>query len=98
MAVYLVTWDLNREGGLYKPTSDALHSTLDTFTTIKDSKLDSVRFVETSLTPTELRDRLRVAALDDNDRIFVVPITGTNGVNYAGWLNTEVWEWIEPRT
>ena len=94
MAVYLVTWDLNREGSNYASARIKFLNLLDTFTdNRKDSGLDSVRFISVSWNAEEIRDYLRTA-LDSNDTLFVTRIHPKSSER-AGWMNEETWKWIE---
>lgn len=94
MPVYLVTWDLNKEGQAYSDASAKLHARLDTLTTIKDRALDSVRFVSTDKSAQQLYDYIQPGVLDQNDKMAVSRMrTG----EYWGVLSKEVWPWIAER-
>lgn len=94
MAVYLVTWDLNKEGRAYAETSAKLHARLDTLTTIKDVDLDSVRFVSTEKSAQELYNYIEQGVLDANDKIVV---SRMRSGEYHGFLAKDVWPWIAER-
>lgn len=93
MAVYLVTWDLNREKPNYAAARARFVGRLDQFENIKDPGLDSVRFVSTTWTADQLSGELR-GYLDDNDKIVVTKLVRGN---HQGWLAKNVWEWINAR-
>lgn len=94
MSVYLVTWNLNKEGLAYSRASQALHARLDTLTTIKGPGLESVRFVSDTRTATGLCNYITQGILDSNDRIVVSRLHG--GEAYGVW-DTGVSEWISAR-
>lgn len=93
MPVYLVTWDINREKPNYNDARNKLIARMQTLTHKKDPGLDSVWFVQSNEGATTLRDYIRVA-MDDNDRIVV---SRMNPGQHDGWLNKDVWEWINAR-
>jgi len=93
MAVYIVTWNLNKEKSNYSAARTAFIQQLETYPNKADSGLESVRFIETHQTASQIQDFLK-QKLDSNDRLFVTKlVTG----NYSGWLNKDVWEWINAR-
>jgi hypothetical protein len=91
MAVYLVTWDLNKEKPNYAQARSAFISHLDNFDNIKDPGLDSVRFISTTWSVYQIDEYLR-QRLDSNDRLMVVQL-GT----HQGWIQRTVWDWINAR-
>ena len=93
MSVYLVTWNLNKEGAAYSQARDAFLRQLGTYENTKDDALETVRFVSTSSTASTVSDHLR-QKLDDNDRLFV---TKLDRGNHQGWLSKSTWEWINAR-
>lgn len=94
MAVYLVTWDLNKEKPNYAEARKQFIAHLERYENTKDSGLDSVRFVSTNWTAEQVSTDLRTK-LDKNDRIFVTKL-GVSG-NHQGWLSQRVWDWINDR-
>jgi hypothetical protein len=94
MSVYLITWDLNKEGIAYQNVSARLHARLDTLETIKHKDLDSVRFVSTSDSAEKLYNYIASGILDANDKIIVSRMRG--GENW-GVISQEVWSWISAR-
>lgn len=93
MAVYLVTWDLNKEKSNYARAREEFLKHLDRHENTKDPGLDSVRFISTSWTANQISDDLRTK-LDDNDKIIVTKMV--NGT-HQGWLSKSVWDWINAR-
>ena len=93
MAVYLVTWDLNKEKPNYAEARKQFIAHLERYENTKDSGLDSVRFVSTDLSARQLSDDLR-KKLDENDRIIVTKLVLAH---YSGWLQENVWTWINAR-
>lgn len=95
MAVYLVTWNLNREKSNYARARAPLVTLLDEFESHTDPGLDSVRFLSTSWDATQISDYLR-EHLDSDDRLFVTMVpAGTAQRN--GWLKKPTWDWIKAR-
>ena len=93
MAVYLVTWDLNKEKPNYSAARTEFIKHLERYENKKDPGLDSVRFVSTNWTANEIDKDLR-EKLDSNDRLFVTKLISGN---HQGWLAKDVWEWINAR-
>lgn len=93
MAVYVVTWDLNKERANYSQARAAFVKHLETYQNTKDPGLDSVRFISTANSANEIDGYLR-QMLDTNDRLFVSKL---NSGQYQGWLSKEVWDWINAR-
>ena len=89
--IYLVTWDLNKEKPNYASARANFLARLDQYPNIKDSGLDSVRFLSTTWTAEQVYDDLKVK-LDGNDKIIVVSLSGAS---YYGYLNKGVWEFID---
>ena len=87
--VYLVTYDLNKEGQRYKD----LYELLKKLTYIRDQGLDSVWFISSNLSVQQLTDHIRTV-LDNNDRLFVAKL---NLHEYNGWMHEDIWEWIRTR-
>ncbi|MFZ3023121.1 MULTISPECIES: hypothetical protein [Pseudomonadaceae] len=93
MAVYIVTWNLNKERGNYDAARREFLQCLEHYDNTKDSGLESVRWVSTTRSVNDVEADLRTK-LDANDRIFVSQVT--NG-NHQGWLDKQVWDWINAR-
>ncbi len=94
MAVYLVTWDLNKEKPNYGAARGEFIARISRYEHIKDNGLDSVWFVDTSWSASEVNTDLKLA-LDDNDRLIVVQIHKNTG--HSGWLHKDTWQWLEAR-
>jgi hypothetical protein len=93
MAVYLITWDLNKERYNYADAREQFLSHLSRHENTKDPGLDSVRFVSSNWTANQLSDDLRTK-LDDNDRLCVTRLVSGG---HQGWLSQAVWDWINAR-
>ncbi|MBC7279836.1 hypothetical protein [Hoeflea sp.] len=85
MAVYIVTYDLNRETSRPPILKD-----------IKEypwAKLSESSYaIETSETPSQVFNRLK-EHIDDNDNLYVITLKRP----YAGRGPKEVNDWLEPR-
>jgi hypothetical protein len=93
MAVYFVTWDLNREKTNYGAARAAFIAHLERYQNIRDPGLDSVRFVSTGWSADQVSADLE-KKLDDNDRLVVTKLVpGT----HQGRLLGPVWDWINAR-
>jgi hypothetical protein len=93
MAVFLVTWDLNQEKPNYAQARQALITHLQRYPYVRDPGLDSVWFLESFGTASQVRDDVRTK-LDDNDRLLVTELVSGQ---HEGWLANNVWAWIGPR-
>lgn len=93
MSVYLVTWDLNKEGPAYRTASERLHDRLDTLATIKHPGLRTVRFVDTTRSAKELYEYLE-NFVDADDKIVINKLSLNS---YWGTVSKEVWEWVALR-
>ncbi len=87
--VYIVTYDLNKNGQRYED----LYALLRTYDYIRDPGLDSVWFISTSKSLSQFSDHIRTV-IDGNDRLFVSRI---NRFEYDGWMNEDIWKWINSR-
>ena len=87
MAVFCVSYDLNKAGQNY----EALWAELKR--TQYNHILDSTWLVSTTESVNQLRDRLR-KHVDQNDHIFISKV---NAGQYDGWMPQTVWDWITPR-
>lgn len=96
MAVYIVTWDLNKEKPNYALARAKFVERLDQFKDSRqDSGLDSVRFVSTQWDAQQISDYLRKA--QDSDDTLLVVRTHAGSSERTGWLSKETWDWIEAR-
>ena len=92
MAVYVVTWNLNREAN-YEAKRTAFLNHLNRHENVADPGLETVRWISTSLSADALCTDLR-QRLDGNDRIFVTHVcTGS----HQGYLSNTTWAWINQR-
>lgn len=88
MATLLVTYNLNGSDDGYKDLFKLIEGLGDTWHNAK--QLDSVWFVKTTKTPSEV-DSLLEPAFDGNDNRFIVDITGQPR---QGWMPKGLWEWL----
>lgn len=93
MAVYVVTWNLNKEKANYNAARTAFIAQIETYENCSDGELESVRFISTQRQPAEISDYLRLK-MDDNDRLLV---SRMNVGQHAGWLAKDTWNWISAR-
>lgn len=87
MAVMLISYDLVNPGQKYEKLYEAIKAEANGYLPV----LDSAWLIGSSSTVQQVTDRLRSAALDDNDEILVIDVTRDAR---AGWLNKAKWEWI----
>ncbi len=93
MSVFLVTWNLNKEGSAYNVARQRLIDKLNEYPNVHDSRLDTVWFVESGSAASAVSADIRTK-LDDNDRLFV---TQLHKGYHAGWISKTVWNWINAR-
>ncbi len=93
MAVFLVTWDINRAKSNYAQARQNLIERLERYEHVKDSGLDSVWFISTTSSADQLDADVRTA-MDDNDRLFVTKLVSGQ---HQGWLSKDTWSWINSR-
>ena len=93
MAVYLVTWNINKEGKQYNASRAALIKRIDTYTNKQDAGLESVRFISTTDSASAVSDDL-LKALDNDDRLMVTRLVSGE---HQGWLMEATWQWIDER-
>jgi hypothetical protein len=93
MAVYVVTWNLNKERSNYDQARRAFIAHLERYDNCAEPGLESVRWIHSAGSAAQISEDLRTK-LDDNDRLFVSRLRSSE---YAGWLNKATWEWIKPR-
>lgn len=88
--ILLVSYDLN---GRERPASYAAVKEVIEKNCIAWAKpLYSQWFVETSSTPAWWSETLKLV-MDANDRLFISQVVR----GYSGWLNQEIWDWLNPR-
>jgi hypothetical protein len=93
MSVYVVTWNLNGEGARYNEKRTQLLQQISRYENTRDSQLETVRFISTTESAYEVDEHLR-KKMDTNDRLFVSRLN--RGEN-QGWLDPDVWKWINAR-
>lgn len=93
MAVFVVTWNLNKERYNYSQAREEFIKHLERIENKGDPGLESVRFISTTNTASQIDAYLR-QKMDSNDRLFVSKL---NSGEHEGWLSTEVWRWINAR-
>jgi hypothetical protein len=90
MAVYVVTWNLNKERSNYAQARKEFIDNLDRYDHVSDPGLESVRWVSTTWSASQISNDLRTK-MDNNDTLFVSQVmAGT----YDGWLKPQTWQWI----
>jgi len=93
MAVFVVTWNLNRERANYDQARRAFVTHLERHTNRADSGLESVRWISTSWTAEQLYSDL-AQKLDKNDRIFISKVRSGD---YTGFLDQATIDWLLPK-
>lgn len=93
MSVFLVTWDLNRAKPNYNEARDKLIAHLSKYPHIKDAGLDSVWFINSNSSAEVVAADVRTK-MDDNDRLIVTKLVSGQ---HQGWLDPDVWIWINAR-
>ena len=93
MAVYVVTWNLNKEGSRYEQARREFITHLERYEHVTDSGLETVRWISTPDSPNQISDYL-LQKMDDNDRLFVSKL---NRGEHQGRLSKSTWEWINAR-
>lgn len=93
MAVFLVTWDLNKQKSNYNQARQNLIDHLARYNHVKDPGLDSVWFIESAATADAVSADVRTK-MDDKDRVIVTKLVRDQ---HQGWLDKDVWDWINAR-
>jgi hypothetical protein len=93
MAVYLVTWDLNKKRADYAAARQKLVEHMSRYQHIKDPGLDSVWFISSDLSANGLEASIR-ASMGNEDRLIVTRIVQGQ---HQGWLHESIWAWINAR-
>lgn len=87
--VYLITYDLNKQKNY-----DELYRALKGLGEwARDPGLDSVWFISTTLSAGGVFDRVH-PHMDNDDKIA---ITQMEHGKHQGWLNKDLWDWINAR-
>jgi hypothetical protein len=84
MAVYNVSYDLNKAGKNYEGLIEELKKSSGWWHYLRSTWLISTRE-----TPTQLYNRLQ-PYLDNDDHILIIEVCN----NSNGWLPKKAWEWI----
>lgn len=84
--VYLITYDLCKEGQDYEVLEEAVKSNCSEYFRIMQSTI----LVKTRIDEIQLRNALR-QVMDNNDKLFIVRVIRP----FTGWLADNVWEWLE---
>ncbi|PPT97600.1 hypothetical protein XaraCFBP7407_06230 [Xanthomonas arboricola pv. arracaciae] len=92
MAIHMVTWNLNQEPA-YEVKRQAFIEHINRYANVRDPSLETVRWVESAGTAEQMSADL-LSKLDKNDRLFVTQVLPGQ---HQGWLNQEVWNWINAR-
>lgn len=87
MAVYIISYDLNRPGQKY----DELFKAIKSYGTWSHH-LDSTWLIETSKSLNFISEHL-LKHIDDNDNLLVIEVKN----NYAGYMSTAFWTWLRKR-
>lgn len=85
--VYMITYDLNKEGQKYK---DVINAIKDASSGVWCSYWESSYIIKSNLTTADDVFKLIKPHLDSNDLLFIAEITN----NYQGWLTEEQWNYI----
>ncbi|TCP66290.1 hypothetical protein [Sphingomonas sp. PP-CE-1G-424] len=93
MAVFVVTWNLNNEGGNYAAARAKFIKQLDAYDYKMTGKLDTVAWLSSDMDAEDISKHLNKAQ-DKGDTLFVSEL---NDDEYNGRLTDEIWDWIEER-
>lgn len=93
MAVFVVTWNLNKERSGYDQARREFIAHLERYDNVKDTGLETVRWISTTNTAEDISAFLR-QKLDTNDRLFISKLSSGQ---HQGWLDTATWAWIKAR-
>ena len=83
--IYSISYDLRQPGRNYDGLYEIIKSAPG-----YSHPMDSLWFISTSESVDAWSDRL-LQAIDHDDILFVVDITGQN---WAGWMSKATWEWL----
>ncbi|MFA6463622.1 MAG: hypothetical protein WCV55_01295 [Candidatus Paceibacterota bacterium] len=88
--ILLIKYELNKPNKDYTKLYEGIKGLGDW---VRDPLLHSAWFVSTNQTALQAADILKFH-IDADDRIF---ITRLHSNEYAGWMNKDIWNWINPR-
>lgn len=94
MAVFIVVWNLNKEGAGYDTARGNLFELLHKTDHSYSSNLETTAFISTSSSANQLYEYFG-QALDKSDRIFISLLTDGK---YKGWLDKTQAEWVDARS
>lgn len=85
MAVYMITYDLNKQGQNYSKVIQTINEcSIEQYSVWKSSYL-----IKSDMTAKQISDKIS-QFLDENDKMIVVEVNG----NYDGWLPHGSWEYL----
>ena len=87
MAVFTISYDLNKQGQNYEAIWAELKRTE------YNHIMDSTWLISTSENVSQIQDRVK-KHLDANDRLLISKL---NRGEYNGWLTNDQWAWIRER-
>lgn len=93
MAIFFVTWDLNKQRQNYNQARQNLINHLARYDHVKDPGLDSVSFISSKSSPDAISADIRTR-MDDNDKLMVTKLVQGQ---HQGWLQKDIWNWINVR-
>lgn len=93
MAVFLVTWDLNKKRQNYDQARQVLIDFMSKYPHVKDDGLDSVWFIQSPAKAEAVSADIHTKMTGDDKLIVMQLVAG----QYYGWLEKQVWEWINAR-
>ena len=89
MAVYMITYDLNKAGQNYDKVIEAIK---DASCGIWCTYWKSSYLIKSSLSVQQVSDKI-TPHLDSNDRLLVIEVKK----NYQGWLEESQWKYINEK-
>lgn len=88
MAVYMITYDLNKEGQNYKKVIEAINEcSIEQYSVWKSSYL-----IKSDMTAKQISDKIS-QFLDENDKMIAIEVKD----NYEGWLPRGSWEYLQEK-
>ena len=87
MAVYMITYDLNKSGQDYENVIKAIK---DASTGVWCTFWKSSYLIKSTLTANQISNKI-TPHLDGNDTLLVIEVKS----NYQGWLSDEQWKYIK---
>lgn len=87
MAVYLITYDLNKTGQNYESLYEAIKKASSN--DVWMHYLDSTWIIKSDLSSKQIYDILK-PSVDDNDLFLIIKVTN----DYYGWLPDGAWDYL----